>query len=152
MSAPFEQDQELSGFFRFEAWISIDQPDTDFVVTVAEIGTNGTVTPLSSDIMRARYREGLRSQKLVTTKEPLCYVFNDFTFASRLVSKGSRLLLVLSAANSIGFEKNYNSGGVIADETIADSRPVTVALFHDAKRRSALYVPVAVPETPGATR
>ncbi len=152
VSAPFEQDQELSGFFRFEAWISIDQPDTDFVVTIAEIGTNGTVTPLSSDIMRARYRESLRSQKLVTTKKPLCYVFNDFTFASRLVSKGSRLLLVLSAANSIEFEKNYNSGGVIADETIADSRPVTVALFHDAKRRSALYVPVAVPETPGATR
>jgi uncharacterized protein len=152
VSAPFEHDQELSGFFRLEAWVSIDQPDTDLVVTVAEIGTNGTVTPLSSDIMRARYRESLRSQKLVTTKEPLRYDFNDFTFASRLVSKGSRLQLVLSAANSIGIEKNYNSGGVIADETIADSRTVTVALFHDAKRRSALYVPVALPETPGATR
>jgi predicted acyl esterase len=46
VSAPFERDQELSGFFRFEAWISIDQPDTDFVVTVAEVGANGTVTPL----------------------------------------------------------------------------------------------------------
>jgi uncharacterized protein len=152
VSAPFEHDQELSGFFRLEAWISIDQPDTDFVVTVAEIGTNGTVTPLSSDIMRARYRESLRSQKLVTTKEPLRYDFNGFTFASRLVSKGSRLQLVLSADNSSGIEKNYNSGGVIADETIADSRTVTVALFHDAKRRSALYVPVALPETPDATR
>jgi uncharacterized protein len=152
VSAPFEHDQELSGFFRLEAWISIDQPDTDLVVTVAEIGTNGTVTPLSSDIMRARYRESLRSQKLVTTKEPLRYDFNGFTFASRLVSKGSRLQLVLSADNSSGIEKNYNSGGVIADETIADSRTVTVALFHDAKRRSALYVPVALPETPGATR
>jgi hypothetical protein len=53
----------------------------------------------------------------------------------------------LSAANSIGIEKNYNSGGVIADETIADSRTVAVQLFHDAKHRSALYVPVAAPET-----
>jgi uncharacterized protein len=146
VSAPFEQDQELSGFFRFEAWISIDQPDTDFVVTVAEISPNGTVTPLSSDIMRARYRESLRAPKLVATKEPLRYDFNDFTFASRLVSKGSRLQLALSAANSIGIEKNYNSGGAIADETIADSRTVAVQLFHDAKRRSALYIPVAAPE------
>ncbi|MGO9932473.1 MAG: CocE/NonD family hydrolase [Steroidobacteraceae bacterium] len=152
VSAPFEQDQEVSGFFRFQAWISIDQPDTDFVVTVAEIGTNGTVTPLSSDIMRARYRESLRSQKLVTTKEPLRYDFNDFTFASRLVGKGSRLQLVLSAANSIGFEKNYNSGGVVADETIANSRSVTVQLFHDAKRQSALYVPFAAPDTARTTR
>jgi hypothetical protein len=151
VSAPFEHDQELSGFFRLEAWIAIDQPDTDFVVTVAEIGTSGAVTPLSSDLMRARYRETLRVQKLVTTKEPLRYDFNHFTFASRLISKGSRLELVLSAANSIEYEKNYNSGGVIADETIADSRAVTVQLFHDAKRRSALYVPVAVPETGGST-
>ena len=152
VSAPFDQDQELSGFFRFEAWLSIDQPDTDFVVTVAEIGTDGTVTPLSSDVMRARYRETLRAQKLVSTKAPLRYDFDNFTFASRRVSKGSRLQFVLSAANSIGYEKNYNSGGVIEDETIADARAVTVALFHDAKRRSALYVPIASPETAADTR
>jgi predicted acyl esterase len=157
VSSPFAQDQELSGFFRFEAWISIDQPDTDFIVTVAELGPDGTLTPLSSDLMRARYRESLRSPKLVATKEPQRYDFNDFTFASKLIGKGSRLLLVLSAADSIQFEKiqyekNYNSGGVVADETIADSHAVTVALFHDAKRRSALYVPIAVPENPGAIR
>jgi uncharacterized protein len=88
----------------------------------------------------------------VTTKQPLPYDFSDFTFASRLISKGSRLQLTLSAANSIGIEKNYNSGGVIADETLADSRPVTVQLFHDAKHRSALYLPVAVPEVAASAR
>jgi uncharacterized protein len=148
VTAPFDRDQELSGFFRFEAWISIDQPDTDFAVTISEIGPNGTVTPLSFDIIRARYRLSLRHQQLVTTKEPLRYDFNRFTFASRLLKKGSRLELVVSAANSIQNERNHNSGGVVADETVADSRPVTVALFHDAKRRSALYVPYAQPETP----
>lgn len=147
VSAPFEQDQELSGFFRFEAWISIDQPDTDFAVTVAEIGPNGTVTPLSSDVMRARYRESLRYKRLVTTKEPLRYEFDHFTFASRLVRKGSRLELVLSAANSIQDQRNYNSGSIVADETVADSRTVTVALYHDAKRRSVLFVPIAVTES-----
>jgi uncharacterized protein len=108
------------------------------------------VTPLSSDIMRARYRESRRFQKLVTTQEPLLYDFHDFTFASRLLRKGSRLEVVLSAANSIQIQKNYNSGGVVADETIEDSRPVTVKLFHDAKRRSALYVPFAAPQASGS--
>lgn len=150
VSARFEQDQEISGFFRFEAWIAIDQPDTDFAVTVAEIGADGTVTPLSSDYMRARNRASLRSERLVDSKEPLRYDFTRFTFASRLVRKGSRLRLVLSAANSIRFEKNYNSGGVVADETIADSRVITARLFHDARRRSALFVPFAAPEVPGA--
>jgi putative CocE/NonD family hydrolase len=152
LSAPFERDQEISGFFRLAAWISIDQPDTDFVVTVAEVGQNGVTTPLSSDIMRARYRETRRLQKLVTTHEPLLYNFRDFTFASRLLRKGSRLEVVLSAANSIQNQKNYNSGGVVADETIESSRPVTVRLFHDAKRRSALYVPLAAPQTPDTSQ
>jgi hypothetical protein len=144
VSAPFEQDQELSGFFRVEAWISIDRPDTDFVVTVAEAGPTGTLTPLSSDIMRARYRESLRLQKLVSTQDPVRYDFNRFTFASRLVRKGSRLVVVLSAANSLEYQRNFNSGGVVADETAESSHPVTVRIFHDAKRRSALYVPFAV--------
>jgi len=148
VSAPFDKDQELSGFFRLEAWISIDRPDTDLSITVSEIDPTGTVTPLSTDLMRARYRDSLRSPKLVTTKEPLRYDFNRFTFASRQVRKGSRLELVVSRADPFTYEKNYNSGGVVADETIQDARPVTVEIFHDAKRPSALYVPFAGVDTP----
>jgi putative CocE/NonD family hydrolase len=145
VSAPFDEDRELSGFFRLEAWISLDQPDTDFAVTVSEISPNGTVTPLTTDILRARYRESARSQKLVTTKEPLRYDFRRFTFASRLVRKGCRLELVLSAANSISTQKNYNSGGVVADETMQDAHPVRVEIYHDAKHPSALFVPLGAP-------
>ena len=32
----FERDTEISGFFKLEAWIAIDQPDTDFGVSVYE--------------------------------------------------------------------------------------------------------------------
>jgi hypothetical protein len=53
-------------------------------------------------------------------------------------------MVVLSAANSLEYQRNFNSGGVVADETMESSRPVTVQVFHDAKRRSALYVPFAV--------
>jgi uncharacterized protein len=147
-SAPFTADTEISGFFRFEAYIAIDQPDTDFAVTVLEIARDGTVTPLSTDVMRARYRETLRSGKLVTTKKPLRYDFHAFTFASRLVKAGSRLVLALSAPNSILLEKNYNSGGNVADETKNDTRPVSVTLYHDGQHRSALYVPLGAPESP----
>lgn len=143
VSAPFEQDREVSGFFRLQAWLSIDQPDTDFVVTVSEIDGNGRVTPLTSDVMRARYRESPRTPHLVTTKLAQRYDFNRFTFASRLVRRGSRLEVLVSAANSIFSERNYNSGGVVADETRQDSHPVTVGLAHDAARPSALFVPFA---------
>jgi len=147
VSAPFTADTEISGFFRLDAYLAIDQPDTDFAVSVLEIARDGTVTPLSTDLMRARYRESLRVAKLITTRKPLRYDFHSFTFASRLVKAGSRLVLVLAAGNSILLEKNYNSGGNVADETKHDGRAVRVTLYHDAQHPSALYVPLGTPES-----
>jgi hypothetical protein len=39
-------------------------------------------------------------------------------------------------------EKNYNSGGVVADETAKDARTAHVTLYHDAAHPSALEIPV----------
>jgi predicted acyl esterase len=69
-----------------------------------------------------------------------------------LVRKGSRLELIFSQPDPFAYEKNYNSGGVVADETRRDARPVTVAIFHDEKHPSALYVPFATAETAGRAR
>ena len=148
VSAPLPADTEISGFFRLTAYIALDQPDTDFTVSVFEAARDGVVTPLSSDVMRARYRQGLREGKLVTTRKPLPYEFKSFTFASRLVKAGSRLVLALTAGNSILLQRNYNSGGNVVDETSKDGRPVKVTLFHDAQHPSALYVPLAAAEAP----
>ena len=60
-------------------------------------------------------------------------------------------MLSLAAANSIADQKNYNSGGVVADETLADARTVTVRLYHDAAHRSALYVPYAAAPSAGVS-
>lgn len=142
-TAPFEKDTEVSGFFRFAAWIAIDQPDTDFQVTISDILPDGSSIPLTTALMRARYRESLRAQHLITLRAPQLYEFRTFTFASRMVSKGSRLRLVFAPVLSINLEKNYNSGGVVADESIKDARTVTVQLFHDKAHPTVLYVPIA---------
>lgn len=145
-STPFEADTEISGFFRLVAWISIDQLDTDFIATVYEITGNGRSVLLSSDILRARYRESLREETLIRTVQPLRYDFERFTFISRLLRRGSRLRLVIGPVRSIFTQKNYNSGKAVAEESVEDARLVTVTLFHDSSHPSALYVPVAHPE------
>ncbi|HEY2683557.1 MAG TPA: CocE/NonD family hydrolase [Steroidobacteraceae bacterium] len=144
-SAPFEKDTEISGFFKLSAWISLDQPDTDFTVTVYEIGQDGSSIPLSSDQMRARYRESSREPKFVRSKAPLRYDFDHFTFVSQEVKAGSRLRVVIAPVNSIFGEKNYNSDGVVAQESMKDARSVTVSLYHDKAHPSALYVPLGRP-------
>jgi uncharacterized protein len=148
-SAPFEKDVEISGFFKLRAWIAIDCPDTDFYVSIHEIGLDGGSLRLSTDALRARYREGPRMPRLIGTREPLCYEFARFTFVSREIARGHRLRLVIAPLGRIVeasfMQKNYNAGGIVAEESAADSRPVTVRLFHDAAHPSALYVPLAGP-------
>ena len=141
-SAPFDKDTEISGVFRLSAWLAIDQPDTDFLVIIDEIREDGTSIELTSDNLRARYRESAREPKLINTKGPQRYDFDHFTFLSQEVKKGSRLRLIIGPMNSIYREKNYNSGGAVASESMTDARPVTVTLYHDQEHSSTLYVPL----------
>jgi putative CocE/NonD family hydrolase len=145
-SAPFERDTEVSGFFKLSAWLAIDQPDTDFSVSVYEIRLNGSSILLTSDRLRARYRQSLREEKLITAHTPLQYDFKGFTFTSRQIKKGSRLRLVIEPINSIDSQKNYNSGGEVSSESMKDARPVTVTLYHDHAHPSALFVPMGQKE------
>lgn len=138
---PFESDTELSGFFKLVAWIAIDQPDSDLRVAVYDVGWDGSAILMTTDYIRARYRESLRNENLIHTREPLRYDFDHFTFVSREIRKGHRLRLVIGPLHSIYYQKNYNTGGVISEQSAADARIVTVRLFHTEARPSALYVP-----------
>ena len=150
-TTPFDRDMEVSGFFRLVAWIAIDRPDTDFYVSVHEVDPDGGSIRLSTDAMRARHRAGLRTTQLIATDEPLLYEFQRFTFVSRRVSTGHRLRLVVAPVGRLAeatfTQKNYNGGGVVADESVRDAQPVTVRLFHDRAHPSVLYIPIGQPES-----
>jgi len=141
-SEPFAEDTEVSGYLKFVAWIAINVPDTDFGVTIYEIMLDGTSIALTQDRLRARYRESLRQEKLVKPGEINRYEFNGFWFFSRRIAKGSRLRLVLVSPNSIYIQKNYNSGGVVSEESGKDARTAHVTLYHDAAHPSFLEIPI----------
>ena len=133
---------EISGFPKVTVWLAMDVPDTDLEVTLYEILSDGSSIQLSSANMRARYRESLRQEKPVPPGKAEKYVFDNFTFFSRQVAKGSRLRLVVGSINSPSSEKNYNSGGVVAKETGKDARTAHIQLSHDAEHPSVLELPI----------
>jgi len=71
------------------------------------------------------------------------YTFDGFTFFSRRITRGSRLRLIISCPNSIYTQKNYNSGGVVAEETEANAKVAHITLYHDAAYQSYLEIPIA---------
>jgi putative CocE/NonD family hydrolase len=141
-SAPFETDCEISGFFRLTVWIGIDRPDTDFRASIHEIDAAGASLLLATTTLRARYRESAYEERLIRTTEPLRYDFTRFTFVARLLRRGARLRLTIGPIHSIYAQRNYGSGGVVADESIKDAHPVTVRLFHGVAYPSVLHVPI----------
>jgi len=141
-SEPFAEATEVSGQVKLTLWIALDVPDTDLKADLYEILPDGSSVALTSDLMRARYRESREKETLVPPGKALRYEFSDFSWFSRRVSKGSRLRLVISCPNSIYTQKNYNSGGIVADETAKDARTAHVAVYHDAEHPSALEIPV----------
>jgi putative CocE/NonD family hydrolase len=123
-------------------WLSIDTPDVDLEADLYEIQPDGTSIGLWSDIRRLRYRDSLREAKLVKPGEIVKCDFNPGLFVARKMTKGSRLRLVVTASNSIFWQKNYCSGGVVADETAKDARTCHVQIYHDAQHASSIELPL----------
>jgi len=142
-SAAFEKDVELAGFPKLELWLSLDQPDTDLMASLYEIRPDGHSIPLGYELYRARYRKGLREPVLVKPGAIERYDFDHFNFIARRIAKGSRLRLAIGPLNTRHYEKNYNAGGVVSEESGKDARTVRVTLYHDAAHRSALSLPLA---------
>jgi uncharacterized protein len=141
-SDPFPEATEISGNVKLTAWIAMDVPDADFSVSIYEILPDGTSVQLTSEQLRARYRESPEKARLVTPGQITRYDFDGFTWFSRRVSKGSRLRVVLSCLNTIHWEKNYNSGGSVEGESGKDAKTAHVTVYHDSEHPSVLELPV----------
>jgi putative CocE/NonD family hydrolase len=144
---PLPKETPLIGCPAVTLWLSIDTPDVDLSAHLYEIQPDGTSIALWSDIRRLRYRESLREEKLVKPGEIVRCDFNPGLFVARSLMKGSRLRLVISSPNSIHLEKNYCSGGVVAEETAKDARTCHVQMYHDTEHPSTIRLPLREPTT-----
>ncbi len=139
---PLPNETPLIGCPALNLWISVDTPDVDLSADLYEIQPDGTSIALWSDLCRVRYRGSVREAKLVKPGEIVRCDFNPGLFVARRLMKSSRLRLVVSAVNSILWQKNYCSGGVVAEETAKDARTCHVQVYHDSGHASAIQLPL----------
>lgn len=137
----FSESVTLSGNPNFTAWVRLDVPDEDFFAALFEVLPDGNVVQLSQDVLRARYRDSIATQKLVSPGEPTRLEFKDFPFFARRIRNGSRLKLVFGAITTPWAQTNYHSGKVVADETPNDARVAHIELLHDTEHPSVLTLP-----------
>jgi uncharacterized protein len=139
---PLPNETPLVGCPAVSLWVSIDTPDVDLEADLYEIQPDGTSIVLWSDLRRLRYRDSLREAKLVKPGEIVKCDFNPGLFVARRLVQGSRLRLIVTAVNSILWQKNYCSGGIVAEETAKDARTCHVQVHHDAQHASSIQLPL----------
>jgi uncharacterized protein len=138
----FADSTELSGIPEATLYLSANVPDADIRLTLYEITANGQSILLSSQQLRLRYRESLEKETLMQPGQVYPVHLNNFTFFSRRIAAGSRLRLGVTCINSLYWQKNYGSGGDVANETAKDARPVVLNIHHEKKYPSQLIVPI----------
>jgi uncharacterized protein len=141
-SDPLPTEMPLIGCPALTLWVSIDTPDVDLECDLYEIQPDGTSIALWSDLRRLRYRESSREAKLVKPGEIVRCDFSPGLFVARRLMKGSRLRLVVTAVNSIAWQKNYCSGGIVAEETAKDAHTCKVRVHHDTEHPSVIQLPL----------
>lgn len=141
-SSPLDQAVEIAGYVKMKLFIELNVPDTDLWVGFYEIRPDGKSIWLAEDFMRARYRKSPAKPELVTPGKIYPYVFDKSYFFARRVKKGSRFRLIISCLNSPDSEKNYNSGGIVSQESAKDARKAVIKLYHDNRYPSHIEVPI----------
>jgi uncharacterized protein len=141
ITEPLAVPLDLAGFPELTFWASMNVPDTDFSVQIQEVESDGSSTLLTETMLRARFRNSLRTPELVPLNKTVEYRIDGFNFFARRVAVGSRIRLVISAPDSIFVQRNYHSGRVVADETDKDARTATISVLQGGKYASRLVLP-----------
>jgi putative CocE/NonD family hydrolase len=141
-STPFDKDIILAGQIKLTVSIAMDVKDADFEILLYEIKPDGSSVYLTTDILRARYRNTIEKEELPFLGQVYAYVFKTPYLFVRKLSAGSRLRLIIRNLNSPHYQKNFQSGGNIFDETARDAKPGTFLLFHNNVYKSYIELPV----------
>jgi len=143
---PLDRDAEVTGRLVVKLWASSNAPDTDFTAKLVDVYPPNRDFPAGVDlnvadsIVRARYRESLKTAKPLTPGEP--YEFTIEMYPTSLVfARGHRIRLDLSSSNFPRFDVNPNTG-----EPLNQNRRWRVAentLYHDPQHPSRILLPIA---------
>lgn len=140
-SAVLMQDVEVTGPVTLTLFVSSSAVDTDFTGKLVDVHADGRAMILTDGILRARYRESLSAPKLM--QPGTVYELEiDMVATANVFRAGHRIRLEVSSSNFPRFDRNTNSGGVIANETQADFVVATNRVWHDGSRPSHLLLPV----------
>jgi uncharacterized protein len=138
----------ISGRVWANLYITSNCTDTDFTVKLCDIYPDGRKMLISDGIIRARFREGMESEKLLDgTNQTIYELYVDLWSTCYRFSPGHTLSITISSSNYPRFDANSNTGDAIVpfDENtsffIANN-----SILVDSSHPSRIILPVPIEE------
>lgn len=144
-SEPLKEDLEVTGELVVELWATSDCLDTDFTAKLIDVYPPSADFPggfdlnIGDGIQRARFRESLAKEKLLTPGEIQKMTIKLYP-TSNVFKKGHRIRVDISSSNFPRFDVNPNTG-----EPLSEHRRLKTAvntIQHNAKYPSRIILPV----------
>jgi uncharacterized protein len=132
---------EVTGHVKLTLFASSSAPDTDFTGKLVDVFPDGRAIFLTDGIIRARYRNSLAEPEPLAPDQP-CQLSLDLSVTSNVFLPGHRIRLEVSSSNFPRFDRNTNTGGVIADESDDQATVAVNRVLHGPGHLSQLILPV----------
>lgn len=136
-----EESVEVTGFVELKVFVSSSAVDTDITAKLIDVFPDGRAINLCSGILRLRYRddpsspEPLEAGKVYEVTVPMSVTSNVFL-------PGHRIRLDVSSSNFPHYDRNTNTGGFIARESIDEAIVATNRIVHGPDHPSRLVLPI----------
>ncbi|MBL9145850.1 MAG: CocE/NonD family hydrolase [Verrucomicrobiaceae bacterium] len=144
-SEPLAADTEVTGELEVKLWVSSDCVDTDFTAKLIDVyppskdWSGGFDLNIADGICRARFREGLKEEKLMEPGKVYPLTVRLYP-TSNVFKKGHRIRVDISSSNFPRFDVNPNTG-----EPLQQHRRMQTAvntIHHDAEHPSQIVLPI----------
>ncbi len=136
---PLREDTDVIGPVRALLYVATSARDTDFTAKLVDVAPGGYARNLTDGILRLRYRNSLELPE--PAKEGEIYrITVDAGVTGNTFLKGHRIRLEISSSNFPRFDRNPNTGTLVATETRLLKAAQTV--YHDREHPSRLVLMV----------
>ncbi|MFI1865531.1 CocE/NonD family hydrolase [Streptomyces jumonjinensis] len=146
-SATLNTPVEVTGPVSATLFVSSSAPDTDFTVKLVDVHPDGRAINLCDGIQRMRYRDSL------DTPEPMepgtvYEITVDLIATANVFLPGHRILVEISSSNFPRYDRNSNTGGIIATEHDTQMSTAVNRIHRGPGHPSRITLPVITRETP----
>lgn len=138
---PLAQPVQVMGPVEAVLYVSSSAVDTDFTAKLVDVAPDGRAVNVADGIIRARYRDSYEDPRPLEP-EQVYRIRVDLVATANVFAAGHRIRLEVSSSNFPRFDRNTNTGGVIARESMADIRQAVNRVHHRPNQASRLVLPV----------